>query len=111
MNSFSYEQWQIFVFIFQMIDNDKSTGLMNIMHWASSVWNWLDAISEILYFIGFGVSFYQRDTGRIILAADIAFWLFKIAQFLRISPTLGPYVIMVFKMVSKCLWFIENLKQ
>ena len=73
---------------------------MKLREWSRSVWNKLDMVAMILFFVGFGWSFYDRRVERVILAVDLVIWVIKFAQFYRMFSTLGPYLIMIYRMVS-----------
>ena len=57
-------------------------------------------MAMILFYIGFilgnqGFRFAERT----IMAVDLMLWVFKFVQFYRMFYTLGPYLIMIYKMV------------
>ena len=74
--------------------------------WWSSPWNILDFISLVLYFLAFSLSFSFPYVSKVIMASDAFFWFIKIAQFLRISPSLGPYMAMIFQMLHHLKTFM-----
>ena len=74
---------------------------LKVCKWWSSPWNILDFTSLLLYFVAFSLSFYFPSASKIIMAIDAYLWIIKTSQFLRISPTLGPYINMIFLMVRQ----------
>ena len=70
---------------------------MKLRQWSRSIWNKLDFMAMILFFVGFVWSFYD---GRVALVIDLVLWVIKFAQFYRMFATLGPYLIMIYRMVS-----------
>ena len=84
----------------QIAEIRKRTLWMKIREWSRSVWNKLDIVAMILFFVGFGWSFYDRRVERVVLAVDLVIWVIKFAQFYRMFSTLGPYLIMIYRMVS-----------
>ena len=69
--------------------------------WWSCHWNILDFTTLLLYFVAFGLSFYFQDASRIMMAISGFFWFIKIAKYFRTFQTLGPYMVMIFKMVRQ----------
>ena len=73
--------------------------LTKLRKWWSSPWNILDFISLVLYFLAFSFSFSFPYASKVIMALDAFFWFIKTSQFLRISASLGPYMVMIFQML------------
>ena len=70
--------------------------------WRSSHWNKCDAFAIILFFIGFGLR--MRGLlieGRIVYTIDLMFFILRILEIFYVDRTLGPYVVMIGRMVIK----------
>lgn len=73
---------------------------MKFKEWQRSGWNKLDFLAMILFYVGFSLGFYDfKWAERSIMAVDLVLWVIKFAQFYRMFYTLGPYLIMIYKMV------------
>ena len=60
----------------------------------------MDVLAIILFYIGMGLKF-KFDTGsRAVLAFALVMWIVKFSQFYRMIHSLGPYLTMVYRMVS-----------
>ena len=83
----------IYIF-FQLID-------LGFKKWRSSYWNWWDVIAIVLYFVGFAMRMAnQRIEGRILYAIDLMFFIVRILETFLVDEDLGPYVVMIGRMVS-----------
>lgn len=83
----------IYIF-FQLID-------LGFKKWRSSYWNWWDVIAIVLYFVGFAMRMAnQRIEGRIVYAIDLMFFIVRILETFLVDEDLGPYVVMIGRMVS-----------
>lgn len=75
-----------------------------IYSWWSSATNKLDLVGIVMFFAGFafrmvGTPVYM-EVGRVIYALDLMVWILRLLYFFSVSQTLGPYVVMIVKMVS-----------
>ena len=53
-----------------------------------------------VFLIGFMIRISgNRELGRIVYALSIMLWILRILDFLSVNRTLGPYVVMIIKMV------------
>ena len=90
----------------------KKTGTQMFRSWSRNVWNFLDGLSFILFFTGYALRYYEKTlvAGRVVYAVDIIVWYLKIFQYYRISATLGPYIVMIYRMVRLLgyNWCIPN---
>ena len=74
--------------------------------WTSSYWNWWDVTAIVLYFVGFALRLAnQRVEGRIVYAIDLMFFIVRILEVFLVDKDLGPYVVMIGKMVSNITTF------
>ena len=72
-----------------------------VKRWISSYWNIWDVLVIVLFFLAFalhigGLLIY----GRITYAIDLMLFIVRILEFFYVDRTLGPYVVMIGKMVS-----------
>ena len=69
--------------------------------WRSSYWNIWDAVAILLFFVAFGL----RMGGflveaRIVYAIDLMFFILRILEIFYVDKTLGPYIVMIGRMVN-----------
>ena len=108
-------KWIIFSFVLCMvIDETKQvfhggSTLFSFRIWASDPLNITDAIAIILYYIGFVVTFISEHEAKTIFAINILFWYWKLLHFLKMFNALGPYIIMIFKMMGQLTTFFAIL--
>ena len=69
--------------------------------WASSSWNRLNGLALVLFFIGFALKLYppRRSEGHVVYCVDLAMWIMRLMHFFNVSKHMGPYVVMIGKMV------------
>ena len=108
-------KWVIFSFVLCMtIDEIKQMfraggPSSSVLIWASDPLNIVDALAVILYCIAFIVSFLNEEHAKTVFAVNILFWYWKLLQFLKMFSSLGPYVIMIFKMMDELKIFFVIL--
>ena len=76
--------------------------------WRSSYWNIWDAVAICLFFIAFGL----RMGGflveaRIVYAVDLMFFILRILEIFYVDKTLGPYIVMIGRMVNIIVKIID----
>ena len=70
--------------------------------WKSSHWNKCDVFAIALFFVGFGLRMGGLlIEGRIVYAIDLMFFIVRILEIFYVDRTLGPYVVMIGRMVIK----------
>lgn len=70
--------------------------------WSSSHWNICDALAIVFFFVGYVL----EEIGlliesRIVYAIDLMFFIVQILKLFYVDRTLGPYVVMIDRMVIK----------
>jgi len=91
----------------EIVEVRKKTLWLKFKEWQKSGWNRLDALAICLFYVGFIVGLQGlSDVEKIIMAGDLVLWVIKFVQFYRMFYTLGPYLIMINKMVSHMIGFI-----
>ena len=69
--------------------------------WLSSYWNVGDAVAIVLFFVGFGLRMGGLlIEGRITYALDLMVFILRILEIFYVDRTLGPYVVMIGRMVN-----------
>ena len=84
------------------IIQSKVQGKRNkLKKWARNYWNLVDALAIVLFFVGFGfrINPSTRLAGHVIYAIDIMLWIIRILELFSVNKHLGPYVVMIGKMV------------
>ena len=83
----------------------KRTLYLKLKEWKRSGWNRLDFLAMLLFYVGFILgSQGLASAERAIMAADLVLWVIKFVQFYRMFYTLGPYLIMINKMVRVLMY-------
>ncbi|XP_074651257.1 transient receptor potential cation channel subfamily M member 3-like [Tubulanus polymorphus] len=75
------------------------------------LWNICDTLGILLFVIGVSLRLTEEHmmTGRVFYCVDIIFWYVRILDIFSVNKYLGPYVMMVGKMVVDMLTFIVIL--
>ena len=76
--------------------------------WRSSYWNIWDAVAILLFFVAFGL----RMGGFlveacIVYAIDLMFFILRILEIFYVDKTLGPYIVMIGRMVNIIVKIID----
>ena len=84
--------------MFETESKQKSTQLKD---WASNHWNWLDLIAIMLFYVALGLRYskYEQES-HVLFALDVALFILKLLNIVSIHPKMGPYVVMIGRMVS-----------
>lgn len=93
----------LWFFILQIVDSDALTLRHKLKKWSSSYWNICDGLAIILFFIALGLRL-NRGTliaGHVMYAVDIILWIMRILEMFAANKHLGPYVVMIGKMVGR----------
>ena len=76
------------------------------------MWNIWDTLVIVLFFLGFGLRMGGLlIQGRITYAIDLMLFIVRILEIFYVDKTLGPYVVMIGKMVSSGNRSIDLLKE
>lgn len=86
------------------MDSDASTFFHKFKIWSSGYWNLCDATAILLFFVAFALRLAGFEgaltAGHVCYAVDIIFWILRILEMFGAHKHLGPYVVMIGKMVS-----------
>ena len=87
---------------FQVAQSDAPTLYAKFRDWSASNWNWLDAIAIILFYVGLILRVIHTKThvGHVVYAIDCYLWWIRLLDVCFAHRVLGPYVVMVFRMVG-----------
>ena len=79
--------------------------------WASNKWNILDGVAVVLFFVGLGLRLYPttRDAGHVVYCLDVALWIVRLLDFFSVSEHMGPYVVMIGRMVMERHYYSKNV--
>ena len=86
----------------QLYHTNASRKLDKIREWAINPWNILDAMAIAIFVIAFGIRMRigWEVYGQCIYAVDITIWIIRLLQIFYVNKHMGPYVVMVGRMVS-----------
>ena len=90
------------MFHFQVLKSDSGRLYKKIYEWGQSKWNICDGLAIFLYYIGLILRFNEStmSAGRVIFAIDIMLWIIRLLDIFSVNQNLGPYVVIIGKMVS-----------
>ena len=88
----------------QFLHSDASEVFKKLKEWGSSKWNQIDAVAICLFFVGLGLRFHDngdvRSAGHVIYSIDVMLWIVRLLDIFSVNKHLGPYVVMIGRMVS-----------
>ena len=91
------------------MDSDANSFFQKFKIWSSSYWNVCDATAILLFFVAFALRLAGSDNaliaGHVCYAVDVIFWILRILEMFRVNKHLGPYVVMIGKMVKSFYLF------
>jgi hypothetical protein len=82
--------------------------LQKVKVWLQEYWNVTDLIAILLFSVGMILRLQDqpfRSDGRVIYCVNIIYWYIRLLDIFGVNKYLGPYVMMIGKMVSKVNWF------
>ena len=85
--------------MFETESKHKSTQLKD---WAFNRWNWLDLIAIMIFYAALALQYsskYEQES-HVLYAIDVAMFILKLLNIVSIHPKMGPYVVMIGRMVS-----------
>lgn len=85
-----------------MIQVDAQSVKARLLDWMSSKVNIFDGIIIGLFFIALSCRLDEnyRHFGHLLYAIDCGLWILRLLTVFFVNPTLGPYLVMIKKMVS-----------
>lgn len=82
--------------------------LQKVKVWLQEYWNVTDLIAILLFSVGMILRLQDqpfRSDGRVIYCVNIIYWYIRLLDIFGVNKYLGPYVMMIGKMVSRVNWF------
>ena len=107
----------IVVFV-QLITNDAGTFKLKLLSYVTDIWNILDLITFVSYFVGLILRFIPVSiclecfySARIILALNLMTFFFRVLHLFSVNPELGPKLVMIGRMVSLSTKLVSVFKE
>lgn len=86
---------------------------MNAMFWAKSVWNIIDLLMHLLFFVSVMARCLLKSDefyyARLAYAITLTTFILRIMHFFSVTRYLGPKVVMIGKMVSQILYKFKEI--
>ena len=99
-----------------MLHSESKSLLKKFKEWGSCKWNLCDGCAILLFFVaaGFRLNPETLKIGHILYCLDIMLWIIRVLDIFSFSKVLGPYVVMIGRMVRiisiRLYWKKENKK-
>lgn len=80
--------------------------LQKVKVWLQEYWNVTDLIAILLFSVGMILRLQDqpfRSDGRVIYCVNIIYWYIRLLDIFGVNKYLGPYVMMIGKMVSRVI--------
>lgn len=87
----------------QILMSEPGKLLQKVKVWLQEYWNVTDLIAILLFSIGMILRLQDqpfRSDGRVIYCVNIIYWYIRLLDIFGVNKYLGPYVMMIGKMVS-----------
>lgn len=81
--------------------------------WLEEYWNITDLVAISTFLLGLLLRLQPEPYmgyGRVIYCVDIIFWYIRVLDIFGVNKYLGPYVMMIGKMVRKRLLWVSGFK-
>ena len=91
-----------------MLHSESKSLLKKFKEWGSCKWNLCDGCAILLFFVaaGFRLNPETLKIGHILYCLDIMLWIIRVLDIFSFSKVLGPYVVMIGRMVSITQWYM-----
>ena len=110
----STQEWIVISYIFtlgiekmrEILMSEPGKLLQKVKVWLQEYWNVTDLIAILLFSVGMILRLQDqpfRSDGRVIYCVNIIYWYIRLLDIFGVNKYLGPYVMMIGKMVSKVL--------
>lgn len=92
----------VFALLFQILVSEPKKWSQKLWVYFIEVWNISDAVAIVLFLLGMALRLNAPTLGygRVFYCISIIFWFVRILDLFAVSKHLGPYVMMIGKMVS-----------
>ena len=94
---------------FLQILQSESPKLRNkFIEWGSNKWNLLDGFAVVSFFVGLGLRLHPttRGIGHVVYCLDAVLWIMRLLDIFSVSKHMGPYVVMIGRMVMNISLFL-----
>ncbi|KAJ8417288.1 hypothetical protein AAFF_G00285150 [Aldrovandia affinis] len=113
----SLQEWTVISYIFtlglekvrQILMSEPGKLRQKINVWLQEYWNITDLAAISTFFLGFLLRVQSEPYmgyGRVIYCVDIIFWYIRVLDIFGVNKYLGPYVMMIGKMMIDMLYFV-----
>ena len=97
------EKWDSSVCLFelQILQWEHSSFLLKLKEWASNNWNICDGVAVVMFFVAVALRMHPStlSAGHVIYCLDAMVWIIRLLDIFSVSKNLGPYVVMIGRMV------------
>ncbi|XP_077452080.1 transient receptor potential cation channel subfamily M member 1-like isoform X2 [Stigmatopora argus] len=113
----SLQEWTVIAYILtlgsekirQILMSEPGKLKQKISVWLEEYWNITDLVAIITFLLGLMLRL-QREPymgyGRVIYCIDIIFWYIRVLDIFGVNKYLGPYVMMIGKMMIDMMYFV-----
>lgn len=98
----------------QLINGNTSSLRLLLIDYMTDVWNVMDFITITFYISGFVLRMISTDSctlcfysGRIMLSLSLLMYCLRVLRFLSLHPALGPFLVMIQKMLIHIFYFFD----
>ncbi|XP_061077314.1 transient receptor potential cation channel subfamily M member 1-like [Conger conger] len=113
----SLQEWTVISYIFtlglekvrQILMSEPGKLKQKINVWLQEYWNLTDLVAISTFMLGFLLRVQSEPYmgyGRVIYCVDIIFWYIRVLDIFGVNKYLGPYVMMIGKMMIDMLYFV-----
>ncbi|KAL1007745.1 hypothetical protein UPYG_G00091080 [Umbra pygmaea] len=113
----SLQEWIVISYIItlgmekvrQILMSEPGKLKQKINVWAEEYWNITDAAAIFTFLLGLMLRLQNEPLmgiGRVIYCVDIIFWYIRVLDIFGVNKYLGPYVMMIGKMMIDMLYFV-----
>ncbi|KAJ8248754.1 hypothetical protein GJAV_G00227380 [Gymnothorax javanicus] len=113
----SIQEWTVISYIFtlglekvrQILMSEPGKLRQKINVWLQEYWNLTDLVAISTFMLGFLLRLQSEPYmgyGRVIYCVDIIFWYIRVLDIFGVNKYLGPYVMMIGKMMIDMLYFV-----
>lgn len=90
----------------QILMSEPGKLKQKINVWLEEYWNITDLVAISVFLLGLLLRLQNEPSmgyGRVIYCVDIIFWYIRVLDIFGVNKYLGPYVMMIGKMVRPCM--------
>ncbi|XP_038162514.1 transient receptor potential cation channel subfamily M member 1-like isoform X2 [Cyprinodon tularosa] len=113
----SLQEWIVISYIItlglekvrQILMSEPGKLKQKISVWLEDYWNITDLVAITLFILGLLLRLQSEPSmgyGRVIYCVDIIFWYIRVLDIFGVNKYLGPYVMMIGKMMIDMLYFV-----